>query len=167
MDRFLNMAKTAAKPRDYAALGRKGGAAKKGKSTKVMQERLADALIKNTVEGGKLTRSQILEIAGYVNPTKRADRAVWTTQGLQEALQRRGFTPEKVTRVLEEAADAKIVTTFHGHAKESNVADHAIRLRAVDQLGDLMGLKKINVQTLNVDVNMSPDEVRGMLGFDG
>lgn len=144
-----------------------GGRAKKGKSVKMMHDALAEEITKDAERPAnkRRTKEELLRVAGYTGIAGKQKAEVWNTQGLREALARRGFGQDKMMKVLQEAAEAKIVTVFKGEAKETEAPDHAIRLRAVDQVADVMGLKKMNVQTINVDVKMEADDLKTMLGF--
>ena len=145
----------------------KGGRAKKGKSVKLMHQALAQAIAEDAEKEPvkRRTKQELLTVAGYTGIVGKQKAEVWSTQGLREALAARGFTQEKMSRVLEEAADAKVVTVFKGDARETDAPDHAIRLRAVDQLADVMGLKKLTVAQLNVDVNMGEEATKDLLGL--
>lgn len=144
----------------------KGGRAKKGKSEKLMHAKLAEVVVSNAKRKKKLTPKEMLQIAGYSPQVVRKRTAeVWSTQGLRDALANHGFTQEKMTKVLKEASEARVVAVFKGDARETEAPDHAIRLRAVDQLADVMGLKKMTLATLNVDVNMSEEDTKKLLGL--
>ena len=145
----------------------KGGRARKGKNYKQYAEALADEVLKDAQKepSKRRTKAELLAVAGYLPSVGKKSAEVWNTQSLREALAKRGFTQEKMSRVLEEAADAKVVTVFKGDARETDAPDHAIRLRAVDQLADVMGLKKLTVAQLNVDVNMGEEATKDLLGL--
>jgi hypothetical protein len=171
--------KTIEKPKEFKAVTRnglpaftkeqmaKGGGRRKGRSVKLMHEALADGIAENARRepSKRRTKQELLAAAGYLGTVGKQKAEVWSTKGLQEALAKRGFTNDKMSKVLAEAAEAKVVTVYRGEATETEAPDHAIRLRAVDQLSDVMGLKKMNLQTVNIDVNMQGEDVLGMLGF--
>ena len=87
------------------------------------------------------------------------------TQGFQNALAEAGATPDKMARVVNEAMDARAVVTYRGEAKESDAPDHAIRLRAADQLADLTGAKITRVQVQSVNVNLDGGDLLAAMGL--
>lgn len=81
------------------------------------------------------------------------------------ALREAGVDESKMSRVVSEAMDAKVITTFHGEARETDAPDHAIRLRAADQLADLTGAKITKIQVQSVNVNLNSDDLAQMMGL--
>lgn len=129
-------------------------------------KRLAAEVIENTKRKKPLTRVQLLTLAGYSQGTiEGTPSKPFTAQGFQRALAEAGATPDKMARVVNEAMDAKVVTVFHGQAEESNAPDHAIRLRAADQLAELTGAKITKVQVQSVNVNLDGGDLLSALGL--
>lgn len=129
-------------------------------------KRLAAEVIQNTKREKPLTRTQMLMLSGYSRGTvDKTPFKPFTTQGFQLALREAGVTEDKMSRVIGEAMDAKVVTTFHGHAQESDAPDHAIRLRAADQLADLTGAKITKIQVQSVNVTLDGGDLAMMLGL--
>ena len=131
-----------------------------------LQRRLAHEIVDAATRGEKVTRTELVRRAGYA--PSMADRAVgriWDSEGIQNALAELGVAPQKVVKVLDESMKANVVTVFHGDAKESNAPDYAIRLRAVDQIADVMGLKKMTVEQRTINVNIEGEELAAMLNL--
>lgn len=129
-------------------------------------KKLAAAVIENTKREKPLSRTQLLMLTGYSRGTiEKTPSKAFTSQGFQNALAEAGVTPDKMARVVNEAMDAKVVTVFHGEAQESNAPDHAIRLRAADQLAELTGAKITKVQVQSVNVNLDGGDLLSALGL--
>src|SRR3990172_6691780 len=120
-----------------------------------LQRRLANEIMNAANIRENVTRTELVRRAGYA--PSMADRAVgriWDSEGLQNALAEMGITPQKMVKVLDDGMQAKVVTVFHGDAHETNAPDHSIRLKAIDQLADVMGLKKMTVEQRTINVNL-------------
>lgn len=129
-------------------------------------KRLAAEVIENARREKPLTKKELLVLSGYSPSTIEATPfKPFTSQGFQLALREAGVTEDKMSRVIGEAMDAKVVTTFHGHAQESDAPDHAIRLRAADQLADLTGAKITKIQVQSVNVTLDAGDLAAMLGL--
>lgn len=129
-------------------------------------KRLAAEVIQNTKREKPLTRTQMLMLSGYSRGTvDKTPFKPFTTQGFQVALREAGVDESKMSRVVSEAMDAKVITTFHGEARETDAPDHAIRLRAADQLADLTGAKITKIQVQSVNVNLNSDDLAQMMGL--
>jgi len=139
---------------------------KKPSDISTKQRRLAHEILRAAEKGEDVTRTELVRRAGYAPSVANAHVGrVWDSRGVQEALAKVGVTPEKVMKVLDDAMVAKVVTVFHGDARETDAPDHAIRLRAADQIADVVGLKKMTIEQRNINVNMEMDELNAMLGL--
>ena len=128
--------------------------------------RLAAEVVENMKRPKPLTNGELLGLAGYMPGTVAAGVAkTFSSQSFQTALRNIGATEDKLARVVNEAMDAKAGNWFKGEHTESEHADHAIRLRAADQLAELTGAKitKIQLHSVNVQVDMA--DVLGELGI--
>lgn len=127
---------------------------------------LAAEVIENSKREKPLSKKQLLVLSGYSPSTIEATPfKPFTAQGFQKALAEAGATPDKMARVVNDAMDAKVVTVFRGQAEESSTPDHAIRLRAADQLADLTGAKITKIQVQSVNVNLDGADFASMLGL--
>lgn len=88
-----------------------------------------------------------------------------TSESLQLYFAENGLGEKQVQKVIADAMQANTVTVFKGDAHESDVPDHKVRIAATNLLADVTGLKKVVVENHNINVDMSADDVRGMLGF--
>jgi len=130
------------------------------------QRKLAHEILEAASRGENVTRTELVRRAGYA--PSMADRAVgriWDSEGLQNALAELGVTPQKMVKVLDDGMQAKVVTVFHGEAFETQAPDHSIRLKAIDQLADVMGLKKMTVEQRNINVNLDGDDLLSAIGL--
>lgn len=137
----------------------------------IKQRRLADAVLKEAqkIAQGKepASKSEIGRIVGYYvdgpEKAKGLSPSVWNAVGFQKALAERGITPSRLTKVLDDALEAKVVASYQGDARETDAPDHVIRLRAQEQLAKLTGL---DVQkNINLNVNVDPQDLTEMLGL--
>jgi hypothetical protein len=127
-------------------------------------QKLAFETIANTKRKTPLSKKQLLVLSGYSKSTiEKTPFKPFSTQGFQLALQQAGATEEKLAKVVSEAMDAKTQTWFKGESIESNHVDHAIRLRAVDQLAELTGAKITKVQVQSVNLNLDASEIAALL----
>lgn len=130
------------------------------------QRKLATMVMERIANGDEVARSELLGLSGYSPKTiDKSPHIPFTSQGFQKALAEAGATPDKMARVVNEAMDAKTVVTYKGHAEESEAPDHAIRLRAADQLADLTGAKITKIQVQSVNVNLDGADFAAMLGL--
>lgn len=95
--------------------------------------------------------------------TEKPERLVSSNPILQAKLQEYGFTQEKVAKVIEEAANANVVSVFHGEVTESDVADHKVRMQAVSLLGDFTGTKKSTIEKKVVNINVDSGDLDRIL----
>lgn len=124
------------------------------------------AVMAKIASGDEVARTEMLGFAGYGKGTlEKTPSRPFTSQGFQLALREAGVDESKMSRVVSEAMDAKVITTFHGEARESDAPDHAIRLRAADQLADLTGAKITKIQVQSVNVNLNGDDLAKMMGL--
>jgi hypothetical protein len=129
-------------------------------------KRLAAEVIENTTRTKPLTRKQLLTLSGYSASTADATPSKpFTSQGFQVALREAGATEDKMARVVNEAMDANAGAWFKGEYHESTSADHAIRLRAADQLAELTGAKITKIQVQSVNVNLDASDLAAMMGL--
>lgn len=129
-------------------------------------KRLAAEVIQNARREKPLTQTQLLMLSGYSRGTiDKTPSKPFTTQGFQNALVEAGATPDKMARVVNDAMDARAAATYRGQVIESDAPDHAIRLRAADQLADLTGAKITRVQVQSVNVNLDGGDLLAALGL--
>ena len=144
----------------------KEGATKPKQQVTVRQRRLADAIVKDAKSEKPLSRTELLRVAGYSPSTSAAGvQKAFTSQGLQVALAERGVTVDKVARVLDDALDADQGAWFKGQYQTTDKADHAIRLRAVDQFADVMGMKSQRLRVESVNVTLDSADIAALLGI--
>tara|TARA_R100000501_G_C2605180_1_gene101181 strand:- start:97 stop:552 length:456 start_codon:yes stop_codon:yes gene_type:complete len=131
------------------------------------QEKLADIAIRESKRtDGKKSKTNMLLEAGYSMMTARANvQKAFTTTGFLEALERRGVTHDKITKVFDDAIQAKTVVVHKGEAYESNAPDHKTRLSAVNSLGDYTGMRKTHVSTTSVNVDINTEDLADLLGL--
>ena len=140
---------------------------KKKPSPNMLQARLADAVIEEAKKPKpEFTRQELMEKVGYSSVTADKQSArVWSSDGFQRALAARGCTPDKISKVFEEAAAANVVVVSKGEAYETDVADHKIRMQAADKMAELSGAKKLIIETHNINVNVDGADIAKMLGI--
>lgn len=117
--------------------------------------------------GTEKSKTDILLASGYSQSTiarKGAGRLIEQNPILQGKLAEYGFSQEKVAKVLEEAASANIVTVFKGHASETDVPDHKLRMQAISLVGDFTGTKKSTVEKKVVNINVEGKDLDRILG---
>ena len=141
---------------------------KRGKGVDRMRhERLADLTLETIRHGEPLNKKQLLMLSGYTGATLTKNvKQPFTSQGFQDALARRGVTADSIVSVLEEAAKAKQGSWYQGVYYEEEAPDHGIRIKAADKLMDATGLKKRVIEQRTVNVNLSGDDLRQMIGLD-
>lgn len=129
-------------------------------------ERLAAAVIENAKRAKPLNSSQLLEISGYARGTiEKHARQAFTSEAFQDALAKRGFTPEKLLRIYDEAGEAKQGSWFQGTFYEDEAPDHNIRLKAASGLADVLGIKKRLVETKTVNVHLDGADLKQIMGL--
>ena len=129
-----------------------------------------DALVKELVHDAETGKprpmKEVLEKVGYSREVARTQaKRVMTSESLQLHLAEHGLGEYQVRKVLSEAMEANTVVVFKGQAHESDVPDHRMRVGALSLLADVTGLKKVVVENHNINVDMSADAVRDMLGM--
>ena len=130
------------------------------------QEALALEIIKAKTTGPVISKQEMMRNAGYSESVSRVKHSeIWSAEGLQKALADVGISPSSIGKTLQEAQEANVITVYRGEAQVTDAPDHAIRLRAVDQLSDIMGLKKMQVDQRIVNVNVEGDDALGALGI--
>ena len=156
-----------AKRRENLAKKSKAGRANAKKQQPTpKQRRVAKLLIENEKAEKPKTTGQILIEAGYSQTTAATKQSlIASSPGVQKALAEWGFTPERVSRVLTEALDAKQGAWFKGEYHTSDEADHKVRLAATSTLGDFAGIKKYQVEQRSVNVNIDGKDLADMLGL--
>jgi len=129
-------------------------------------EILAKEVIKADEKGETVTKGELLRRSGYASTTIAKQTAKpFTTQAFQNALRVHGVNDETISGVFKDALHAKQGAWFKGKYKEADVADHKIRMESAKNLAELSGLKKIVIETHNVNVNIEGEDLRSMLGF--
>lgn len=130
------------------------------------QRKLAAAVMERIKSGDEVARSELLGLVGYSAKTiDKMPHIPFSSQGFQRALAEAGATPDKMARVVNEAMDARNGAWFKGSFHESDAPDHAIRLRAADQLADLTGAKITKIQVQSVNVNLDGADLAKMMGI--
>ena len=144
-----------------------GGKKGKGRSKHLLQNRLVAETIKQANDPMDLrTKAEIMLAAGYSSRTvEKKSSAIWSAEGVQEAFAAAGLSPQFMSKIYGEAGKANVVTVFHGDAQETDAPDHSIRLRAADQIADVMGLKKMTIEQRTINVNLGGDELMASLGL--
>lgn len=123
-------------------------------------------MVENAKREIPLTKKQLLVLSGYgMSTIEKTPFKPFESKGFQVALREAGATEEKMARVVNEAMDAKNGAWFKGHYNESDAPDHAIRLRAADQLAELTGAKITKIQVQSVNVNLDSADLASMLGI--
>ena len=138
-----------------------------GTNNRILHVALAEQVAEVAKTGKKMTKKQMLLNAGYaLSMSKRPISAQpWSSEGFKQALAERGIDMSEIARTLEHAKKANIATIFRGVATESDVPDHSIRLKAIDQLAEYTGLKKHHVQVTSVNVDVKPEDALDLLGL--
>jgi len=130
------------------------------------QKRLAIEIIENDKRPVPLNKTQLLEKAGYAHATAiTKQQEILTSEGLQMAFANNGITGSRITKVLDDAMQANQTSAFQGKIHKSDSPDHKIRLSALNLVGDFAGLKKLNIQSTNINVNIDKEDIEGILGF--
>lgn len=129
-----------------------------------LQERLALALIENEKREKPLNKTELLTSVGYTPLTaKSKQQEILTSEGLQIAFANNGIDSNRITKVLNEALEANQTSAFQGKIHKSDSPDHKIRMSALNLVGDFAGLKKLNVQQTNVNVNVEREDIEAIL----
>lgn len=94
------------------------------------------------------------QIAGFEGadlrtPGKRIETPELKRQ-MQEALLRQGLTLDRIAEKVADAMDATAYATFQGVVTGSDVPDHSVRMKAVEQASKLFGLSEANVVQMRV-----------------
>lgn len=127
---------------------------------------LAGEMVKDIKDGKRRTGRQLMKDVGYSSVTaEKQSKRTLTSESLRSELIANGVDEQKIQRVLNEAMDANVVVVFKGQAHETKIADHATRLRSVDQLASYTGIKKQVVENRTLNLDVPPDVVRQMVGM--
>ena len=156
-----------AKKRQARAISSKAGkkAAKVKKPTQ-KQRRLAKIMIENEASPKPKTQEKMALEAGYNSVTAATQSGrLMSSVGVQKALREWGFTPERVNEVLDRCLTAKDSSWFKGERIESDAPDYKTQLAAVSTLGDFAGVKKLQVEQRNVNINIDGKELVELLGL--
>lgn len=139
-----------------------------GKTSKARA--LAYEVIKAS-EGGELpSKAELMRRAGYAPSTadrgkSKSNGTPWTSEAFREVLSSSGFTVQKLNKIYEDASQANVVAVYQGEANETNVPDHAMRLKAAKDIAELSGLHVKRTQSVNVNIDTNTDEMRELLGI--
>lgn len=112
------------------------------------------------------SKTELALAAGYSRGTVEkcgAGRLIERNPLLESKLAEYGFSQEKVAKVIEDAANANVVSVFHGEVTESEVPDHKVRMQAVSLLGDFTGTKKATIEKKVVNINVEADDLDRIL----
>ena len=136
------------------------GANKNVRLTK-KQEKVVEMVVDiATGRSPKMNKKEILKKAGYKSSIYAKSQAdIFSSEGIKYALLDAGLTPQKMASVLGEASQAKKSSWFQGQLYKSDEPDHDIRLKALDNVANLLGLKKQVIQQNNLNVNVDYSEV--------
>ncbi len=105
-------------------------------------------------------RAYLLARAGYSDASiKGSSTELYTSKGFHNALVSLGVTPEKILSPSLAALDATQTATYKGQIFASDLPDHNIRLKAADQLADILGIKKQVIEQRTINVNVDGSEV--------
>jgi hypothetical protein len=147
-------------------MGNIKGAKLKVRQPRAVHLRLASEVVENAKRKEPLTNGQLLTIAGYAKGTIRgAPFQPFTSQGFQTALRNIGATEERLASVINDAMQAKAGNWYKGEHTESEHADHAIRLRASEQLAELTGAKITRIELKSVNIQVDKEDLMGELGI--
>jgi hypothetical protein len=122
-------------------------------------------------EGGELpTKADLLRRAGYTESVAQKGKTnpngtPWTSEAFRETLANSGFTVQKLNKIYEDASQANVVAVFQGEANETNVPDHAMRLKAAKDIAELSGLHVKRTQSVNVNIDTNAEEMSALLGI--
>jgi hypothetical protein len=123
-------------------------------------------VIDNVKAAKPLTNRQLLEVSGYARSTiEKHARQTFTSEAFQDALAKRGFTPEKLLKIYDDAGEAEQGSWFQGKFYKDNEPDHNIRLKAASGLADILGVKKRLVETKTVNVHLTGEDLKQSLGL--
>ena len=130
------------------------------------QKRLAIEIIENEKREKPLNKTQLLERSGYTTITAKASAdKILSSEGLQQAFANNGIDSNRITKVLQDALEANQTSAFQGEIHKSDSPDHKIRMSALNLIGDFAGLKKINVNQTNVNVDVDRNDIDVILGI--
>lgn len=136
---------------------------KRAHKAKITAMVVAEAIQK----GQELSKAEILRRAGYA-PSVVARGATgsgspWTADEFRRGLIASGLGPDVIHKVVEEAAGAKVVSNYRGEVIESDVPDHAIRLKSAQFLADLHGVRVRRTESKSVNINLDADQAAELL----
>jgi len=131
-----------------------------------MQEALADEVLKEEQKPPHIraSKAEILRRVGYSVNTSNANAAeIYSTKGFIAAMQRRGVLPEHLVDVATGAMQAKKGTFYRGEYIEADKLDHDTALKGAHFMADVLGLKKMVLETHNINVNVNAEDISGLI----
>ncbi|RMD52272.1 hypothetical protein D6827_00340 [Candidatus Parcubacteria bacterium] len=117
---------------------------------------VANAPLKDISNKSKLLREANLRENRY---------ELFTSNSFRRALKEYHIDDEKIASVLKDALDAKQSAWYRGELVTSDEPDHKTRLEAVNKIAELTGLKRTVIESKNLNVNLSPEEILETLGL--
>ena len=97
--------------------------------------------------------------AGYAPSSIDAKQhRAWNSQGFKEVMAEAGLGLESIQKVLGDALNAKAQTAYQGEVIESNVADHKVRMHAVELAAKYTGLDVQRSQSININIDAQLDD---------
>lgn len=139
---------------------------KQARPSTVLQDRLADEVIKNSKRETPLTKTQIARAAGYARQTvKKTPQKLFTAEGFRSALAARGITEDKITEKMDEGLDATQGSWFQGEYHKDRAPDLDQRRKYVSLMADMLGIKKHVVETRNLNITLEVDDIDELLGL--
>ena len=122
------------------------------------QKAVADAIINGDLQ--TKTRQEIVRSSGYSPITAKAHTTdVFTSEGVKQALIAQGIDLNALTKPAIDAMTANKGSFFQGEYYKTKEPDHIVRLKGMDLLADITGLKKQVIENRNINVNVDYGEI--------
>jgi len=136
------------------------------KRVDLRHEKLARELADDMKTGRYRPAKEVMEAAGYSRSVaEKSAKRTLASASFREVAESIGLTRETVAKVIQDAAQARVVVTFKGTARETDAPDHKTRLAAASLMGDFTGEKKTTVEVRSLNVNVDGDALRNALGL--
>ena len=134
------------------------------------QRALAQVVIEAMQKGQVLPKAELLRRAEYSESVVQRgasnnEGAPWTSDAFKKSLQDSGFTVDRLSEIHEDASKANIVAVYQGAVTETNVPDHALRLKAAKQVAEYTGVAVKRTQAVTVNVDANGREALDLLGL--